>query len=220
MDEAVNRKNKSIAILKSKNIPYIEHLPVIETKEEAKIKTVQEIAERAVCCIVSIQHSFDIINDDDIQGSRDFFLSLLDDWGIINKRSENEQNLFAGKLKEDKVNVFPWRYEAYWVLVWALGFVDELGMPKECCDCQQATSIVSQYKTFEEFFAAARPKNHDQILDEADLIYRIHWACVDARLKDKEAPADLNPDVVMERHMALNWLIGYDEDWDNTSVDT
>lgn len=52
------------------------------------------------------------------------------------------------------------------------------------------------------------------------MIYRLDWACVDARIKGNEAPASLNADVVVERHMALNWLIGYDDDWDNVSTDT
>ena len=37
----------------------------------------------------------------------------------------------------------------------------------------------------------------------------------------KPAPAGLNDDVAMERHHALNWLIGsMDQDWDDISLDT
>jgi hypothetical protein len=32
----------------------------------------------------------------------------------------------------------------------------------------------------------------DEILDQADLIYRYDWACVDARLKQQDAPENLN----------------------------
>lgn len=220
MNEALDRKNKSIEILKKNAIPYIEHLPVIETKEETEMKTKEEIAQRAVCCLVSIQHSFDIINGDDVKGSYEFFHGMLKTWGLLDKLSPNEKVLFTGKLEENKIQVFPWRYEAYWVLVWALGFVKELTLPKECCDGQQAIDIVSQYQSFQDFLAATRPRTQDQILDEADLIFRIRWACVDASLKGQDAPAGINPDVAMERHMALNWLIGYDDDWDDTSIDT
>ena len=60
------------------------------------------------------------------------------------------------------------------------------------------------------------------MLDQADLIYRLHWCVVDARLRNQpEPPADLQPGVVYERHYALNWLRGYhNADWDDVSTDT
>ena len=60
----------------------------------------------------------------------------------------------------------------------------------------------------------------EEILDEADLIYRYDWACVDARMKQLDAPAGLNSSVVVERHGALNWLIQRDGDWDDPDVNT
>jgi hypothetical protein len=60
-----------------------------------------------------------------------------------------------------------------------------------------------------------------EILDEADLIYRYHWATRGAELKGKSPPAGLDPGVVYERHYALNWLIGYmGQEWDDVSTDT
>jgi len=60
-----------------------------------------------------------------------------------------------------------------------------------------------------------------EILDEADLIYRYHWAVKNARSKGEPPPANLDKGVVLERHHALNWLIGYmDQEWDDISTDT
>ena len=62
----------------------------------------------------------------------------------------------------------------------------------------------------------------DEILDAADLNYRYDWACVNARIDRKSLPCGLNESVVVERHKALNWLIGADgaEDWDKIVVNT
>ena len=69
--------------------------------------------------------------------------------------------------------------------------------------------------------AEAELRPQAEILSEADLIYRIHWATVDARVNGAEPPAGLNPSVVYERHYALNWLIGYaGQEWDNITTDT
>ena len=43
---AVERKQNSERLLKSLNIPFIDHLPLIEEDDEAKIRTPQEIASR------------------------------------------------------------------------------------------------------------------------------------------------------------------------------
>ena len=59
------------------------------------------------------------------------------------------------------------------------------------------------------------------ILDEADRIYRYDWACADARIKGRDAPAGLDPGVVVERHRMFNWLIRYmDAAWDDVRTDT
>jgi len=59
------------------------------------------------------------------------------------------------------------------------------------------------------------------ILDQADLTYRYHWAVRNAQLKGQQIPAALDPGVTQERHHALNWLIGYKEQaWDLVTTGT
>ncbi|HEX6611164.1 MAG TPA: DUF4272 domain-containing protein [Hyphomicrobiaceae bacterium] len=50
-------------------------------------------------------------------------------------------------------------------------------------------------------------------------MYRYHWAVRDASINGRPSPADLDPGIVMERHHALNWLIGY-IDADDVTTDT
>jgi hypothetical protein len=53
------------------------------------------------------------------------------------------------------------------------------------------------------------------------MIYRYHWATVEAHMREQPMPAGLDNDVIMERHTALNWLIGYmDQPWDDVTTDT
>lgn len=54
----------------------------------------------------------------------------------------------------------------------------------------------------------------------ADYYYRLHWAAIELRIKEKENSI-VNEEIIMERHFALNWLIGYlNDDWDNVKTDT
>lgn len=214
MDEALARKQRSLAILKKNNIPCGEDLPVIASRAEARIRSGRHLAERAVCCLLSVQYAIDLLNDDEVEESAEFFHGLLESWGLSNKLTKTEQALFAGQLDPEILEAFPWRYEAFWVLFWALGCADELSLPRDCRNGDEA-QIVSQYDGFEDFLAEVRPRPADDILDQADLTYRLDQACLEADLAGREAPAGLNPDVVMERLMAFNWLIGSDDDWDN-----
>lgn len=84
-----------------------------------------------------------------------------------------------------------WKYEACWALLWALGLIDELKFPSESMtaeDCELAITLISQCENLEAFLSKTNLRLLEEIMDEADLIYRYHWACVNARIKG-EAPA-------------------------------
>ena len=48
-------------------------------------------------------------------------------------------------------------------------------------------------------------RDTDEILQALDLIYRYHWACVNARVHGTSS-AGLDEEVVMERRGGLEWL--------------
>jgi hypothetical protein len=131
-----------------------------------------------------------------------------------------ERNILNQEVSQQDVVNMIWKYEAYWVLLWALGIVKELNYPNEIADCDFAVQVVSACRSFDEFMQQVELRNLDEILDQADLTYRYDWACVDARLKQQDAPENLNASVVVERHGALNWLIQHDGDWDNPDLNT
>ncbi|MCX4199228.1 DUF4272 domain-containing protein, partial [Methylobacterium organophilum] len=67
----------------------------------------------------------------------------------------------------------------------------------------------------------ARLRPPGEILEALDRAWREHWVVRQARQKGV-ALAGLNGDVVAERHVALNWLTGFQNDrdtpWD--AIDT
>lgn len=224
--EASARKERSIELLKQYEVPYIEALPHIETKDTVRIRTKEEIAKRAVTCLIIIQYACDLNQTDDagkLKESKEFVLDTLGKFGLNDCLTDNEKHiLYHSNIAQQDIINMVWKYEAYWVLIWSLGLVPALEYPSDTCDCQHAIEVVSSQQSFEEFLAAATLRTIDEILDEADLIFRYDWACVDARIKGLQPPANLDSSVVVERHKALNWLIGaYEEDdWDNVSTNT
>lgn len=223
LDEAQMRKKRSIEILKAHNVPYIQHLPVIEIANNVKIRTVEEIAQRAVTCLLAIQVACDAAGaPGNFKKSRKFFGEKLIELGLEGFLTQKEQKIFKGKCNNQDFVSMTWKYEAYWILLWALGIVEQLDYPSEACDCEFAIHAVADCNSMNDFMKKVKLRDISEILDEADLIFRYDWACVDARIHDEEAPAGLDPDVVYERHCGLNWLIDADgaDNWDNVATNT
>lgn len=211
--EAAARKTRSMERLKKEGVPSVDHLPVIEDSKECRKRTAEEIAHRAIAvCITAVKgEGLDQATVEALvknYGADAFFTP--EEKAFIKNPSPSHQ---------DRVN-FAWRYECAWVLLWALGYVESLERPEKICDVVKLVGIVRDHST-EQLVKDAKLRPLDQLLDEADLIYRYHWATTNARLKGEDAPAKLEGGVVVERHYALNWLIGYmDQEWDDVSTDT
>lgn len=217
MNESIKRKENSIELLKRYNIPYIDDLPAIESSEDIKEKGTKEIARRAICTLLSIQVACDLNAGVDIAATKEFFENLLKTYGVSKQLTKKERAIFEGKVNGQAINAKIWEYERVWVLFWALGIIDRLDYPSTYCDNKFLIKTVSTTKSFDEFIKKCNLRNIDEILDQADLILRYDWACLDARINNRTMPCNLEPGVVYERHCALNWLIGADDctDWDN-----
>lgn len=222
MKDPVVRKQESIEKLKAFHVPVISHLPVIETADKVRIRTAEEISRRAICCLLTVQMACEIHQNGYTAEAVNFFMDILESFGVADQLTEKEKAIFAGTASPQDVLNMIWKYEAYWTLIWALGLVDKLEPPCNICDCDFAIQVVSSKESFDEFVSQTKLRDIEEILDEADLIFRYDWACVDARIKGEEAPAGLDHSVTMERHWGLNWLIDADgdNDWDWVGVDT
>ena len=209
----MERKNRSIARLKSEGVPVIDHLPVIEADSKARLRSLEDIANRAMSLLVVALKGEGL--------EQPIVEDLVERYRLEPHLSPNEKTFLADASPSDHDRVqFSWRYEGACTLLWALSYIEDLGKPDSICDVAGAVTILND-RTAEQFVKDAKLRPASEILDQADLIYRYHWAVVDARINGREAPAGLEPGVTLERHHALNWLIRYmDQDWDDVSTDT
>ena len=81
------------------------------------------------------------------------------------------------------------------------------------------TRTMREHDSIEKLLKGAKLRSVGELLDAADMIFRLDWACVDTRIHGLPAPAGMDGGVVMERHKALNWLICGD-DWDEVDIST
>ena len=221
MEKQEIRKNKSIEIIKNLGITVNEGLPCVEDSSEVKLKNLDEICKRAIACLFSIQVACDINQNNDYKESVNFFKKIMQKFEVENSLNSKDKRIFDGSYSAQDSIDMDWAYESYWVLVWALGFVDDIKDGGELCDCLQSIQLVINCENYEDFKSKCKLRDVEEILDMLDLYFRYHWALVDNKFINSETKiGDLNYSLVVERRRAFEWLVSDKEDWYEISLDT
>lgn len=213
--DQAERRRVSEAYCKSHNIPVYTNPNALFTDPEAKvsIRTKDEVVDRAIALV------YIGLKSEKLEADK---LDKLDKkYGIQTKLTPNEKAYAnAEQLTQQQAIDGGWKYEDLHIMLWALGFVDTLSYPDKFCNPGADLNIVNNL-TEAQFRQKAVIRSKKEILDQADLILRLDWACVDARTKNQPAPGNMDKGIVFERHYALNWLINFlQESWDNVTTDT
>jgi hypothetical protein len=208
-------RDRSEAYCRMHNIPVYPNKNALYFDPEAKItiRTKDEMVDRllALCFIELKSERADkkLLDKFDKQYNAMAKLSPKEKGFILTDNPTQQQMIDAN-----------WRAEGMHVLLWAMGYIDSLAYPDTVCSVSEDVKVIYS-KTEQEIRDGARVRNKRTILDQADLILRLDWACTQARLDNKPAPGLLAKDVVTERHYVFNWLIHYlNDDWDDIRTDT
>lgn len=227
----MDRKSKSEKVLEEYKIKINPNLPRIESEDEAQIKSPEEIVKRAVTAFLTAQIAIDIMNDNGAKASAEFFMPILERFGLTEELTDDEKPYFDLSVCDDisieDANEIQWRIEMCVVLFWACGFREDLDFPvDDMSDTQNEIQLIGGCKNFDELMSHVKMRSPSEILDMADLLFRADWACVEARLHNDPSlmgnTGELFSDVVVEQHKGVNWLIGAvdAEDWDNVRPHT
>lgn len=207
------RKRRSETLLRAEAVPINDWLPIIESESEITLRSPREAADRLSALVIVAFKAAD-------QPEQSLVESIIAERGYRSFFTPDEIAFIDDPQPSERARIkFSWRCEAAWVLLWALRHVEgPLGLPRATCDVPFLSETV--FRTEDLSTRGIRPAG--DILDEADRIYRCHWAVRQAGLNGEQPPAGLDPGVTMERHQALNWLIGYNDgaDWDDVTTDT
>ncbi len=209
------RRAKSEQICIARAIPVYQNQNslFVESEETANIRTQDEVIDRAMAL------SYMELKSENLE--KELLEGFAAKYNIYPKLSPNEKRFSENEnpSEQDILNA-NWRAESYHTLLWALSIVDHLDFPTDMCNIGEDIAHLFS-RTEQEFRKFAKLRSKAEILDQADLILRLHWACVSARIKNEPAPGGLHPSVIYERHYALNWLINHQHQaWDNVTMPT
>jgi hypothetical protein len=219
---AEKRKMRSNTLLAKHGIPLCPELPPLPEESRIRLRSRAEIVERATGMLMASLYAERLRDTGDIRVGRSFVESIIEEYKAEPYLTPGEKAFLTDDAPQvDAVIRYVWRYECYWVALWVLGFIEELSFPDTICDVPYMVSFLRDKGSVAAFTEAATMRGVTEILDQADLIYRYDWACVDADVKKQPPPSHLEPSVVRERHRMFNWLIHYmNQHWDAVCADT
>jgi hypothetical protein len=206
------RRTKNNKTIREMGLHVLEDLPVVEDEKTAQLRSPEEIAKRCLATTICA-----------VKGEtkdQAFVDSLIEDYSATAYFSPEEQQ-FIRNLNPPQQNLidFAWRYECVHVFLWAMGARDALSQPNEICPVSDDVKLIKKAGPA-KFVAESKHRAPEEILDMADFYYRLHWAAIELRIKDKKSEL-VDEGVIRERHRALNWLIGYlNQEWDDVTTDT
>lgn len=211
-EESLDRKARSEARLQSEGVPFHHTLPALREADDIALREPDDVARRVLALVLVTARAL---------GPERFYEEIRATYAPLAALSPAEEQFLADTgPTEGEVLAFKWRVEALYALAWAMHGPETLGRPEQMADTRAIVEMIGD--TPEKFVRYARLRPVAELLDEADLAYRYHWATRDAFFHDRPMPAGLLQGVVKERHHALNWLIGVDASaaWDEVPTDT
>ena len=230
-DRQRRRAMRSFEQLKKRDVPVYPGPLFVSDDKEVNLQSPKDVASRTlVLWAVELraegmpqQEALDLIEG-------------LDLWDSVSP--EEKRFLQDDDSDPEESQTLVWRLESIWVLLWALGYIDELSWPSGMCNVPKLVEILKPHESNPAFITDAKLRSKAEILDAQDLIMRIHWAIRDSHLnhggtipEDLDGSQDHNAvsvtmsaavGVVEQRHYALNWLVNFlePEDWDHVDTPT
>jgi len=213
-----DRRAATETLLRAHDIRVNPYLPMIESGDEVRLRTADEVAQRMTALWGVVGAS--MAPDNTLY--REYF---ADDARRAWLSPREAAFLANDAPPEPDVIQFSWRLEALVFLAWCAGLVEQL--PVLPSGASSADALLPLFPDAvdqepERLRAAIRLRGKAEILDWSDRLYRIHWAVRDAKLNKHAPPPGIDAGVVMEWHHAVNWMTCYDDgaDWDDVTTDT
>ena len=191
------RKSQSEQFLQSKNIGLDSKLPPIEADFESR--SVRELARRAMCLTLVALKAEGMTPDEVTEFKREHGLDT---------HLSRDENRFLIAHPSEKDARWVWRFEALHVLLWALGYVVDLGFPDIETDSASEIEFLRELGP-NGFIEGALLRSNEQVLDAADWVFRLHQAVVDER----EGTGSIIEEVVEQWSATFDWITREEELW-------
>ncbi len=215
--EAWGRLKRTHQQLNNLEIPFSEDLPPVVGESEAMLRDADDVAWRALALFVVAVRAESVASKNPIPSNK-----LREKSPMAFQALTAEEQAF---LKDDSPDPqatinFAWRYEALYVLQWALGMHDELKFADDICDVPAVAQAMVD-RDDKETVTDAKLRPVEEILDALDMNTRLFWHARQSVMEKSEPARRLDGGVLSERQTALNWLTLFEgAPWDQVDTPT
>jgi hypothetical protein len=210
------RKAASEQAIRALGIKVNEHLPLIEAEEEIEIRSVEEVLERLIALWAVAGAAM-------LPGNT-YFREYITGNNLQKWLSKRElEFLLSAKQNEHQIIQFSWQLEALYFIAWCAGLIDQIAIPFRESSVKEIMALFPHEQEPPDLLRSAiRLRTKSEVLNQADLLYRLHWAVRNARIREEPDQPQVIGGVVQEWHRAVNWMTRYDQEnnWDYVATDT
>jgi hypothetical protein len=206
------RKRASEEFLKQRGVPINPDLPIYESEAQVRAATPEQVAWRA--CVVSG------LVGRALGASRKATSAYFESQGLFAHASAREAAAVrAWWWNAKEKNERGCQVEGLGELAWVLCLIPR---PDhfQFCPGNLVNFLPRAHEPVRPFVQRAQMRPIGELLDEADLLYRMHWAARDAWLTGQDPPNGLPYYVTEERFRAINWVLESDVTWEETDTST
>ena len=231
MREALERLRKSVMQLRRRQIYTPLALPVIETEREAEKRTKRQICGRAAALLAVSLYSECLLGEGMKPSEAGAFIrDTVKQFRAEEFFSPSEKAYLKSRQPDENTQIqFSWQYENLYVMEWALGLFETLDWPERICSVRDCVTKIREFRSLDELVGQTKLRPKRELLDAADLYYRLHWACRDAAVNGYPFPEAVLFEAAAERRRGLFWAAGCrsaegerltGDGWDQTDVTT
>ena len=165
---------------------YVCELPLNDDDENIKLRSQEDVVRRTIGTLLVSLYSEALLNPEEnmsVSEARDFIRKVMkdfsiDEWKDVLTKEETEYIEDDNSDESARIN-FSWHYENLYVLEWLLG-LEEWNYPEDICDVGKMVRNLREFKSVADMCENTVIRSKKEILDKADLIYRMDWAAVDS----------------------------------------
>lgn len=206
------RKERTESFLRNRGVSVNPHLPFTESSEELPHATPQQVAWR-ICVLSGLVARA-------CRAPRDLVLGFFESEGLFGHASASEAAMVrAASLTQEQTARLQYQVEGLWELVWVICLIPHVDHFQFCGE-QLVTLVPKPGEPVSAFVERAQMRPTEELLDEADMLYRLHWAVRDASLRQQRIPTGLAYYVTDERLRAINWVLSSKVRWEDTDTST
>lgn len=204
-------RNESLKVLEKIRIPSNKNLPILDS---SNLRSGREIAVRLIiqCVLAGLS--------DDVSPNR--LKDFLKQNNLLGELNDDDRHFLDTKLlTQEQINELSWKQESVWVLCWIGMIFDDLGLPTKECDLSNIFPHIPPAVDCQKFLSNFVVRDEWEIMKAVDLYYCLHASYNHPELwGNEEFPGSLKIEVLLERRLALEWVIDSSTPWQDISLDT